>query len=201
MPLSAWSYTNFHKISSVFGRVVSIDYSKFMDAKISLITDCLFKINCKMWFSLESKKYPIFITKTEYPTQPIKQPEKHQQCQKQQVKPIQSSLSSEDDDEDAPHFWNTNSPILPHLNQQPTSPQSTSQTSLSKKEAINDCLGFPNSPHPETLINPLFEKCGILFSYPTKKPTSPKENQNLSHSSSPNHQLSNSPHKFILISR
>lgn len=46
VPISAWTYENFHNIGSIYGRVTSIDYSSFERAEVTLIiTDCLFKIN------------------------------------------------------------------------------------------------------------------------------------------------------------
>ena len=61
VPITAWNYENFHKLSSVFGRVISIDYSNFDCAKVLLISDCLFRINCKMYLKMDEGKYPIFV--------------------------------------------------------------------------------------------------------------------------------------------
>lgn len=47
VPITAWNYENFHKVSSVYGKVISIDYSSFDCAKLLLITGCLFRINCE----------------------------------------------------------------------------------------------------------------------------------------------------------
>lgn len=65
VPFMAWNYENFHKIGSVFGRVVSVEYANLDGAKVSLISDCLFKINCKMWLQIGEIFFPIFLFETE----------------------------------------------------------------------------------------------------------------------------------------
>lgn len=46
VPLSAWGYENFYNIGSIFGRVLSVNYSNFDFASVLVYTDCLFLINC-----------------------------------------------------------------------------------------------------------------------------------------------------------
>ena len=60
VPLTAWHYSNFHNIASLYGRVVSVDYSKFDSAHVTIITDCLFKINCKLHLKIDDTKFPVF---------------------------------------------------------------------------------------------------------------------------------------------
>lgn len=62
VPLKSWSYENFFNIGCVFGRVLSIEYSNFDCAKVLLLTDCLFNINCSMIFDVNGKKSKIFIS-------------------------------------------------------------------------------------------------------------------------------------------
>lgn len=62
VPLAAWCYESFHKIGCIYGRVTSVDYSRYDYAKISLITDCLFKINNVLLFDNEDKRFRIFVS-------------------------------------------------------------------------------------------------------------------------------------------
>lgn len=67
VPLTAWNYENFHNIGSIFGRVLSVEYSNFDKGRILLITDCLFKVNCRLWIKIGDDKYPIFVYESEHP--------------------------------------------------------------------------------------------------------------------------------------
>lgn len=62
VPLFGWNYENFYNIGCVFGRVKSIDYSNYDCAKILVISDCLFTINCKMLIEIEEIQYKISIS-------------------------------------------------------------------------------------------------------------------------------------------
>lgn len=55
---------NFHNIVSIYRRVISNDYSSFECVEVMLITDCLFKINCKLHLEIGKKKFPIFTFET-----------------------------------------------------------------------------------------------------------------------------------------
>lgn len=59
VPLAAWSYDNFYKIGCIFGKVLSVRYDNFDCASILTVTDCLFKINCKMGLMLMEKSQNI----------------------------------------------------------------------------------------------------------------------------------------------
>lgn len=75
VPLTTWNYGNFHKIGSVYGRVISIDYSNYDCAKIMIITDYLFKVNCKLHMKIEGIKYPIFTFEDDGLILPLNKPE------------------------------------------------------------------------------------------------------------------------------
>lgn len=62
VPLGGWNYNNFYNIGNIFGRVLSVDYSGFECAKILIITDCLFIINCNMLLELEGNMAKVWIT-------------------------------------------------------------------------------------------------------------------------------------------
>ena len=62
VPLTAWSYEIFFKIGNVYGKVMSIEYSKMDCAKIMIITDCFFRINNPLILDLEGDKFKIFIS-------------------------------------------------------------------------------------------------------------------------------------------
>lgn len=68
VPISAWNYENFHKIGSVYGRVLTVEYSNFDCATVLVITDCLFKINCKLHLELDGNFFAIFTTENDYCT-------------------------------------------------------------------------------------------------------------------------------------
>ena len=77
VPLKSWSYENFYNIGSIFGRVLSVEYSNFNVAKILLLTDCLFTINCKLILDIDGKKSKIFVSE-----EPIVQMQTGNQAQK-----------------------------------------------------------------------------------------------------------------------
>lgn len=60
VPIAAWSYDNYFKIGCIFGRVLSVEYTNFDCARILVLTDCLFKINNKMFFDIEDKRHRVF---------------------------------------------------------------------------------------------------------------------------------------------
>ena len=62
MPLHGWGYENFYNVGCIFGRVTSVDYSSFEYAKITVITDCLFSINCKLVIEVEDKSHKICVS-------------------------------------------------------------------------------------------------------------------------------------------
>lgn len=62
VPLGAWSYDNIFKIGSVFGKVLSVDYSSYGCAKTTVITDCMFFVNCKLILDIEEKSHLICIS-------------------------------------------------------------------------------------------------------------------------------------------
>ena len=57
VPLSGWGYDNFYKIGNIFGRILSVDYANFDCPKVTIITDCLFAINCKLVMELGDQNY------------------------------------------------------------------------------------------------------------------------------------------------
>lgn len=61
VPLRGWGYQNFCNIGCTFGRVISLDYSSFEYARVSIISDCLFVINCKMAIEIDGNLSTIFI--------------------------------------------------------------------------------------------------------------------------------------------
>lgn len=63
--LSGWGYENFFSIGNIFGRVLSVDHSNFDRAKILIITDCLFNINCEMEIDIEGTLSKIFISENQ----------------------------------------------------------------------------------------------------------------------------------------
>ncbi|XP_057249213.1 uncharacterized protein LOC130590681 [Beta vulgaris subsp. vulgaris] len=62
VPLSAWSYENFFQIGNIYGRVLSAEYSRMDYAKVLIFTDCFFQINNPLIFTLEERKFKVFIT-------------------------------------------------------------------------------------------------------------------------------------------
>lgn len=91
VPLSGWGYDNFFKIGCIFGRVQSVEYSSFEYARVLLITDCLFNINCQMMIELEGKHSKVFVSEERVNII-------SQSNQDDQKKVISSPSSSEDDD-------------------------------------------------------------------------------------------------------
>lgn len=61
VPLKGWGYDNFYDIGCIFGRTVSVDYSRFDYAIITVITDCLFEVNCKIVMVMEGKSHIVCI--------------------------------------------------------------------------------------------------------------------------------------------
>lgn len=64
VPLGAWGYDNLYNIGCIFGRVLALDYKNFDCAKITVITDCLFMINCKILLTLEEFQSTICISES-----------------------------------------------------------------------------------------------------------------------------------------
>lgn len=189
VPFSAWNYENFHQIGSVFGRVVSIEYSNFTGARISLISDCLFKINCKMFFNLEEKKYPIFISETEQNHPTVANPSNHQMSGGKSTDKEKESDIEDDDFEPG----NANCTPKHHLGR---NFQWTHETSTSARIVQSAKDEFQKPPPTETFINPLFEKCGILFTYPTKDKILQPKTLGTQTSSLPHNEPNKSPMHF-----
>ena len=103
MPLSAWCYDNFFKIGNIYGRVVSIDYTRMDCAKVMIITDCLFFINNPLIFAIDEEKFKLFVIEdnSTYP--------RHMPCDtipnnttnqiNQEAKPASVSAFSSDEEE------------------------------------------------------------------------------------------------------
>lgn len=60
---------NFTKIDSVFGMVLYVDHSNFDHAKVLILMDFLFSINCKMVMKIENNCHKIYVS--EYGTQMV----------------------------------------------------------------------------------------------------------------------------------
>ena len=61
VPLSAWNYENFFNIGNVYGRVLSVNYSRMDYAKVLIITDCFFLINNPLILDINGDKFKIFV--------------------------------------------------------------------------------------------------------------------------------------------
>lgn len=170
VPLTAWNYRNFHKIGSVYGRVISTDYSNYDCAKVMIITDCLFKVNCKLHLKIDGVHYPI--STFEYDGHP---------CKKSPTKP--GDISHQPDDER--NSRNT-SPSLDSLeNVSPTLGIPNGALNISVRE--NDEKS--SSPHSTTVPHAKIADAPTVGSYmqTLKTPQSPhlKKNPLLAHSSYP----------------
>lgn len=132
VPLKSWAYENFFNIGCVFGRVVSVDYSSFEYARVNILTDCLFNINCKLIINVEGKKSKIFI---------VEEPPKSGQPS---IKIPAPPLDESSDDEDTNH-----STFLPPKGNNYSSPspnKSINKVSSPTHSAENSkkAIDFPN---------------------------------------------------------
>lgn len=62
VPITAWSYDSFLDIGSIYGKVLSVDYSRMDYARVLVITDCFFMINNPILFTVEDKNFKVYIT-------------------------------------------------------------------------------------------------------------------------------------------
>lgn len=76
MPLHSWGYVNFYNVGCIFGRVTSVDYSSFEYGKVTVISDCLFSINCKMVIEVDDKMHNICVSEDLYFAKSSSQPAK-----------------------------------------------------------------------------------------------------------------------------
>lgn len=67
VPITAWSYDNFLDIGSIYGKVLSIDYSRMDYARVSVITDCFFMINNPILFTVDNKNFKVHISEETIP--------------------------------------------------------------------------------------------------------------------------------------
>lgn len=182
VPLTAWNYDNFHEIGSVFGRVLSIDYSQFDKSKILMITDCLFRINCKLWLDIGGTRYPIFIFETE--SQMLAKPSIIETCQnplpKPQPKPddMERGLKRPDDDviDQTLDLTDTNVPSLPNDFSKSPPPKITAQHN--NQETFNSPKTPSTPPFLENQIMRQNNNCNSSNKqktpFPMNCPPSPK---------------------------
>ena len=135
MPLHGWGYENFYNAGCIFGRVTFVDYSSFEYAKITVITYCLFSINCKLVIEVEDKSHKICVSEDLH----------HLMIPPQTAKVPSVNPDTTDSDEDAcethsPSHVREITPPIPHIFQegstnnyfeQPFSNQPTINTSHS----------------------------------------------------------------------
>ena len=165
VPLSAWNYDNFHKIGSVFGRVISMDYSSFVFAKAIIITDCLFNINCKMWLSIDDQKFPIFIfepAKVVHQNGKTSNPHKLSD-QSPPVSPVFSSETNQEENEDQ------EPPLL-------TCEKDGSNSQENSKKGFNDIPTHHESQRKNDSSNPTIPQNLCNPPYKCANNSSPKAN-------------------------
>lgn len=152
VPLIGWGYENFYNISGIFGRVISVDYYKFECSKITVLTDCLFSINCKMIMEIEDKQYTIFISES-YAQQASKENHRHQ-TQNPAQSPV-STPSHGDSADSTTHANGLNSPginaikclVSPTINDPIINPSDPTFPKFGNPKYQIPKTKNPNSPH------------------------------------------------------
>lgn len=169
VPLFAWGYENFYNIGCIFGRVISVDHSRFDYARVLVFTDCMFTINNNMALEINEEKHKIFVSEECCSNElSFKTQLSHNSGQRPPEKsPVRADPSGESLDESSQHSYqepeNTPCPTCPrNLNKSdsPKKPAFNDNDAFSVPNTIgNDCLqsqlnNFMGPPHPIILKPP-----------------------------------------------
>ena len=171
VPLRGWGYNNFYNIGNVFGRVMAVDYSRFEYGTVTVITDCLFSINCKMALQIEDSFHKISIFEEHLchiddwisKVQPNHEKEKSEEdgaCDTPPLTPVNSMAhhihhnSQENSNSKPLDYLNDNEPIinsspLPNTIIGKSPPPITSSPVTSKKVLIFSPLKSPMDNGPD----------------------------------------------------
>ena len=96
VPIWGWEYENFFDIGCTFGKVLSVEMSNLNKAKILIITDCFFHINCEMALDMEG-----YLTKIHIFEEKDNHNSIQKECQLSPIKVQSSSCSEQPNQEEA----------------------------------------------------------------------------------------------------